>query len=326
MAEKCYSCGIFTTFYTESQNYSEKFFYVVAPTLRDKILVYLFVLWMVYRICQLMLNKSIDEKEFLAQFINFSIASAFLSTFEYWNGFFFWLYEVGLHMGIQLLKIGRSDGSVITGNNLDVFLMKIEDAFSQPFAKIGTYLSDISFTSLGKAVQIIPIAIVYVMLLYRMFSSLFLIFVQFFALSLCAPVLCTLYILPPFRSALFASIRIGLMSMLQLILVCAAIGIITIYLGKYETDKNLNLTVGATDYLETFLVGALLWGAYSAILGIPAQLFNMVAPSGNDFMSSIGRQAAAMTAGGVHYISRVGRSAASAGASTIKQGVTRLRG
>lgn len=271
----CYSCEIFSVFNAKTLRFCERFFDVIVPDVR-MMLTSLVTLWIVWQLCMCLLTDGDEFKKMLVQFIDLSVASVLLSTFSYWNGVFFWLYDFGMYVGAKVISI-TSDGTVPSNaTNTDFLLFTIEQAFTPILERIGIMVSDISWSNLKISLSMIPVAVIYFLLLWRMFNSLFAIFVQMFALSLMAPFLCAFYALPPVKQSLFSAIRTALTNAFQIILACGTMGIILSYLSSLSMfeDKNVNVSVGTVGYMQLLFTGALLWGAYGVIIKTPYTIFN----------------------------------------------------
>ena len=291
MPETCYSCQIFDLFNQKTLSFCSAFFSAVTPELKT-LLAYLFMLWIVYRLCEMLIGKQENPHTLLREFIDLSIATALLQSFQYWSGVCFWIYHFGMELGIKILRITSEGQAVLkTSSGTATLLTYVETAFTPVLDKVGVIMSDVSWASLKLAVAIIPVGIIYFLLLWRIFASLFNVFVQLFAITLLSPVLCTFYALPPFKKACFSAIRILLTNSLQIILSCGTIGIVLTYLNSLNMfqDNNVAVTVGTVGYMQMLFTGALLWGAYGIIINIPAQILNVgnVAPS-NPVLNFIG--------------------------------------
>lgn len=278
MAElSCYSCAIFDAFNQKTLSFSQAFFDAVTPELKT-LLSYLFTLWIVYRLCEMLLGKPENPQNLIKEFIDLSIATALLQSFQYWSGICFWIYNFGMELGIRILQITSEGQAVLkSSSGTEALLTYVESAFTPVLDKIGVMMSDVSWTSLKLAIAIIPVAVIYFLLLWRIFASLFNVFVQLFAITLLAPVLCAFYALPPFQRASYTAIRILLTNSLQIVLSCGTIGIILTYLNSLNLfqDNNVAVTVGTVGYMQMLFTGALLWGAYGIIIGTPSQILNV---------------------------------------------------
>ena len=183
-----------------------------------------------------------------------------------------------MELGIRILQITSEGQAVLkSSSGTEALLTYVESAFTPVLDKIGVMMSDVSWTSLKLAIAIIPVAVIYFLLLWRIFASLFNVFVQLFAITLLAPVLCAFYALPPFQRASYTAIRILLTNSLQIVLSCGTIGIILTYLNSLNLfqDNNVAVTVGTVGYMQMLFTGALLWGAYGIIIGTPSQILNV---------------------------------------------------
>lgn len=277
MVETCYSCQIFDVFNQKTLSFCQAFFDAVTPELKS-LLAYLFMLWIIYRLCESLIGREQNIQGLIKEFIDLSIATALLQSFQYWRGICFWIYNFGMELGIRILQITSEGQAVLkTTSGTETLLTCIETAFTPVLDKIGVMMSDVSWTNLKLAIAIIPVAVIYFLLLWKIFASLFNVFVQLFAITLLAPVLCAFYALPPFQKATYTAIRILLMNSLQIVLSCGTIGIILTYLNSLNLfqDNNVAVTVGTVGYMQMLFTGAFLWGAYSTIIGTPSQIFNV---------------------------------------------------
>lgn len=279
MAElSCYSCAIFDAFNQKTLSFSQAFFDAVTPELKT-LLSYLFTLWIIYRLCEMMLGKPENPQNLIKEFIDFSIATALLQSFEYWGGVCFWIYNFGMDLGVRVLRITSEGQTAVqaSSSSVAVLLTHVENSFAPVLDKLGVMMSDISWTSLKLAIAVVPVAVIYFLLLWRIFASLFNVFVQLFAVALLAPVLCAFYALPPVKSAMFAALRLLLMNAAQIVLTCGTIGIVLAYLNSLSLfqDQNVAVEVGTVGYMQMLFTGALLWGAYATIIGTPALIFNI---------------------------------------------------
>ena len=278
MAElSCYSCAIFDAFNQKTLSFSQAFFDAITPELKT-LLSYLFTLWIVYRLCEMMLGKPENPQNLIKEFIDLSIATALLQSFQYWSGICFWIYNFGMELGIRILQITSERQAVLkSSSGTEALLTYVESAFTPVLDKIGVMMSDVSWTSLKLAIAIIPVAVIYFLLLWRIFASLFNVFVQLFAVALLAPILCAFYALPPVKSAMFAALRLLLMNAAQIVLTCGTIGIVLAYLNSLSLfqDQNVAVEVGTAGYMQMLFTGALLWGAYATIINTPALIFNI---------------------------------------------------
>lgn len=279
MAElSCYSCAIFDAFNQKTLSFSQAFFDAVTPELKT-LLSYLFTLWIVYRLCEMLLSKPENPQNLIKEFIDFSIATALLQSFEYWGGVCFWIYNFGMDLGVRVLRITSEGQTAVqaSSSGVAVLLTHVENSFAPVLDKLGVMMSDISWTSLKLAVAVVPVAVIYFLLLWRIFASLFNVFVQWFAVVLLAPVLSAFYALPPVKSAMFAALRLLLMNAAQIVLTCGTIGIVLAYLNSLSLfqDQNVAVEVGTVGYMQMLFTGALLWGAYATIINTPALIFNI---------------------------------------------------
>ena len=277
MAETCYSCQIFDVFNQKTLSFCQAFFDAVTPELKS-LLAYLFMLWIIYRLCESLIGREQNIQGLLKEFIDLSIATALLQSFQYWSGICFWIYNFGMELGIRILQITSEGQAVLkTTSGTEALLTYVESAFTPVLDKIGVMMSDVSWTSLKLAIAIIPVAVIYFLLLWRIFASLFNVFVQLFAITLLAPVLCAFYALPPVKSAMFAALRLLLMNAAQIVLTCGTIGIVLAYLNSLSLfqDQNVAVEVGTVGYMQMLFTGALLWGAYATIINTPALIFNI---------------------------------------------------
>lgn len=273
----CYSCAIFDAFNQKTLSFSQTFFDAVTPELKT-LLSYLFMLWIIYRLCEMLLGKPENPQNLIKEFIDLSIATALLQSFEYWGGVCFWIYNFGMDLGVRVLRI-TSEGqtAVQASSGVAVLLTHVENSFAPVLDKLGVMMSDISWTSLKLAIAVVPVAVIYFLLLWRIFASLFNVFVQLFAVALLAPVLSAFYALPPVKSAMFAALRLLLMNAAQIVLTCGTIGIVLAYLNSLSLfqDQNVAVEVGTVGYMQMLFTGALLWGAYATIINTPALIFNI---------------------------------------------------
>lgn len=279
MAElSCYSCAIFDAFNQKTLSFSQAFFDAVTPELKT-LLSYLFTLWIVYRLCEMMLGKPENPQNLIREFIDLSIATALLQSFEYWGGVCFWIYNFGMDLGVRVLRITSEGQTAVqaSSSGVAVLLTHVENSFAPVLDKLGVMMSDISWTSLKLAIAVVPVAVIYFLLLWRIFASLFNVFVQLFAVALLAPVLSAFYALPPVKSAMFAALRLLLMNAAQIVLTCGTIGIVLAYLNSLSLfqDQNVAVEVGTVGYMQMLFTGALLWGAYATIINTPALIFNI---------------------------------------------------
>lgn len=285
----CYSCATFDAFNQKTLSFSQAFFDAVTPELKT-LLSYLFTLWIIYRLCEMLLGKPENPQNLIKVFIDFSIATALLQSFEYWGGVCFWIYNFGMDLGVRVLRITSEGQTAVqaSSSGVAVLLTHVENSFAPVLDKLGVMMSDISWTSLKLAIAVVPVAVIYFLLLWRIFASLFNVFVQLFAVALLVPILCAFYALPPFQKASFTAIRILLTNSLQIILSCGTIGIILTYLNSLNMfqDNNVAVTVSTVGYMQMLFTGALLWGAYATIINTPAQILNVGnVMTGNDFIS-----------------------------------------
>lgn len=279
MAElSCYSCAIFDAFNQKTLSFSQAFFDAVTPELKT-LLSYLFTLWIVYRLCEMLLGKPENPQNLIKEFIDLSIATALLQSFEYWGGVCFWIYNFGMDLGVRVLRITSEGQTAVQASfsGVAVLLTHVENSFAPVLDKLGVMMSDISWTSLKLAIAVVPVAVIYFLLLWRIFASLFNVFVQLFAVALLAPVLSAFYALPPVKSAMFAALRLLLMNAAQIVLTCGTIGIVLAYLNSLSLfqDQNVAVEVGTVGYMQMLFTGALLWGAYATIINTPALIFNI---------------------------------------------------
>lgn len=210
MAElSCYSCAIFDAFNQKTLSFSQAFFDAVTPELKT-LLSYLFTFWIVYRLCEMMLGKPENPQNLIREFIDLSIATALLQSFQYWSGICFWIYNFGMDLGVRVLRITSEGQTAVqaSSSGVAVLLTHVENSFAPVLDKLGVMMSDISWTSLKLAIAVVPVAVIYFLLLWRIFASLFNVFVQLFAVALLAPVLSAFYALPPVKSAMFAVLRL----------------------------------------------------------------------------------------------------------------------
>ena len=274
----CYSCAIFDAFNQKTLSFSQAFFDAVTPELKT-LLSYLFTLWIVYRLCEMMLGKPENPQNLIKEFIDLSIATALLQSFEYWGGVCFWIYNFGMDLGVRVLRITSEGQTAVqaSSSGVAVLLTHVENSFAPVLDKLGVMMSDISWTSLKLAIAVVPVAVIYFLLLWRIFASLFNVFVQLFAVALLAPVLSAFYALPPVKSAMFAALRLLLMNAAQIMLTCGTIGIVLAYLNSLSLfqDQNIAVEVGTVGYMQMLFTGALLWGAYATIINTPALIFNI---------------------------------------------------
>lgn len=274
----CYSCAIFDAFNQKTLSFSQAFFDAVTPELKT-LLSYLFTLWIIYRLCEMMLGKPENPQNLIKEFIDLSIATALLQSFEYWGGVCFWIYNFGMDLGVRVLRITSEGQTAVqaSSSGVAVLLTHVENSFAPVLDKLGVMMSDISWTSLKLAIAVVPVAVIYFLLLWRIFASLFDVFVQLFAVALLAPVLSAFYALPPVKSAMFAALRLLLMNAAQIVLTCGTIGIVLAYLNSLSLfqDQNIAVEVGTVGYMQMLFTGALLWGAYATIINTPALIFNI---------------------------------------------------
>ena len=274
----CYSCAIFDAFNQKTLSFSQAFFDAVTPELKT-LLSYLFTLWIVYRLCEMLLGKPENPQNLIKEFIDLSIATALLQSFEYWGGVCFWIYNFGMDLGVRVLRITSEGQTAVqaSSSGVAVLLTHVENSFAPVLDKLGVMMSDISWTSLKLAIAVVPVAVIYFLLLWRIFASLFNVFVQLFAITLLVPVLCAFYALPPVKSAMFAALRLLLMNAAQIVLTCGTIGIVLAYLNSLSLfqDQNVAVEVGTVGYMQMLFTGALLWGAYATIINTPALIFNI---------------------------------------------------
>lgn len=285
----CYSCAIFDAFNQKTLSFSQAFFDAVTPELKT-LLSYLFTLWIVYRQCEMLLGKPENPQNLIKEFIDLSIATALLQSFEYWGGICFWIYNFGMDLGVRVLRITSEGLTAVqaSSSGVAVLLTHVENSFAPVLDKLGVMMSDISWTSLKLAIAVVPVAVIYFLLLWRIFASLFNVFVQLFAVALLAPVLSAFYALPPVKSAMFAALRLLLMNAAQIVLTCGTIGIVLAYLNSLSLfqDQNVAVEVGTVGYMQMLFTGALLWGAYATIINTPALIFNIGNTSnGNNVLS-----------------------------------------
>ncbi len=228
----CYSCAIFDAFNQKTLSFSQAFFDAVTPELKS-LLAYLFLLWIIYRLCESLIGREPNIQGLIKEFIDLSIATALLQSFQYWSGICFWIYNFGMELGIRILQITSEGQAVLkSSSGTEALLTYVESAFTPVLDKIGVMMSDISWTSLKLAIAVVPVAVIYFLLLWRIFASLFNVFVQLFAVALLAPVLSAFYALPPVKSAMFAALRLLLMNAAQIVLTCGTIGIVLAYLNS----------------------------------------------------------------------------------------------
>lgn len=274
----CYSCAIFDAFNQKTLSFSQAFFDAVTPELKT-LLSYLFTLWIVYRLCEILFGKPENPQNLIKEFIDLSIATALLQSFEYWGGVCFWIYNFGMDLGVRVLRITSEGQTAVqaSSSGIAVLLTHVENSFAPVLDKLGVMMSDISWTSLKLAIAVVPVAVIYFLLLWRIFASLFNVFVQLFAVALLAPVLSAFYALPPVKSAMFAALRLLLMNAVQIVLTCGTIGIVLAYLNSLSLfqDQNVAVEVGTVGYMQMLFTGALLWGAYATIINTPALIFNI---------------------------------------------------
>lgn len=274
----CYSCAIFDAFNQKTLSFSQAFFDAVTPELKT-LLSYLFTLWIVYRLCEMLLGKPENPQNLIKEFIDLSIATALLQSFEYWGGVCFWIYNFGMDLGVRVLRITSEGQTAVqaSSSSVAVLLTHVENSFAPVLDKLGVMMSDISWTSLKLTIAVVPVAVIYFLLLWRIFASLFNVFVQLFAVALLAPVLSAFYALPPVKSAMFAALRLLLMNAAQIVLTCGTIGIVLAYLNSLSLfqDQNVAVEVGTVGYMQMLFTGALLWGAYATIINTPALIFNI---------------------------------------------------
>lgn len=290
MAElSCYSCAIFDAFNQKTLSFSQAFFDAITPELKT-LLSYLFMLWIIYRLCEMLLGKPENPQNLIKEFIDLSIATALLQSFEYWGGVCFWIYNFGMDLGVRVLRITSEGQTAVqaSSSGVAVLLTHVENSFAPVLDKLGVMMSDISWTSLKLAIAVVPVAVIYFLLLWRIFASLFNVFVQLFAVALLAPVLSAFYALPPVKSAMFAALCLLLMNAAQIVLTCGTIGIVLAYLNSLSLfqDQNVAVEVGTVGYMQMLFTGALLWGAYATIINTPALIFNIGNTSnGNNVLS-----------------------------------------
>lgn len=274
----CYSCATFDAFNQKTLSFSQAFFDAVTPELKT-LLSYLFTLWIIYRLCEMLLGKPENPQNLIKEFIDFSIATALLQSFEYWGGVCFWIYNFGMDLGVRVLRITSEGQTAVqaSSSGVAVLLTHVENSFAPVLDKLGVMMSDISWTSLKLAIAVVPVAVIYFLLLWRIFASLFNVFVQLFAVALLVPILCAFYALPPVKSAMFAALRLLLMNAAQIVLTCGTIGIVLAYLNSLSLfqDQNVAVEVGTVGYMQMLFTGALLWGAYATIINTPALIFNI---------------------------------------------------
>lgn len=285
----CYSCAIFDAFNQKTLSFSQAFFDAVTPELKT-LLSYLFMLWIVYRLCEMLLGKPENPQNLIKEFIDLSIATALMQSFEYWGGVCFWIYNFGMDLGVRVLRITSEGQTAVqaSSSGIAVLLTHVENSFAPVLDKLGVMMSDISWTSLKLAIAVVPVAVIYFLLLWRIFASLFNVFVQLFAVALLAPVLSAFYALPPVKSAMFAALRLLLMNAVQIVLTCGTIGIVLAYLNSLSLfqDQNVAVEVGTVGYMQMLFTGALLWGAYATIINTPTLIFNIGNTSnGNNVLS-----------------------------------------
>lgn len=285
----CYSCAIFDAFNQKTLSFSQAFFDAVTPELK-MLLSYLFMLWIIYRLCEMLLGKPENPQNLIKEFIDLSIATALLQSFEYWGGVCFWIYNFGMDLGVRVLRITSEGQTAVqaSSSGIAVLLTHVENSFAPVLDKLGVMMSDISWTSLKLAIAVVPVAVIYFLLLWRIFASLFNVFVQLFAVALLAPVLSAFYALPPVKSAMFAALRLLLMNAVQIVLTCGTIGIVLAYLNSLSLfqDQNVAVEVGTVGYMQMLFTGALLWGAYATIINTPTLIFNIGNTSnGNNVLS-----------------------------------------
>lgn len=276
MPETCYSCQIFDLFNQKTQHFCAAFFEAVMPDLKS-VLSYLVLIWFVWQLCQTMINKNGNLSEIFAQFIDLSISSVLLESFSWWKGLFFWFYDFGMELGTRIIRITSEGTAVIRASSIETLLLYIENSFTPILDKIGVIISDISWTNLKICLATVPIAVIYFLLLWRIFASLFNVFVQMFAIALLSPVLCCLFVLPPMKGAFYSALKMALTGGMQIVLSCGTIGIVLTYLNSLNLfqDNNVAMTVGTVGYMQMLFTGALLWGAYGIIIGTPHSLFNV---------------------------------------------------
>lgn len=165
----CYSCAIFDAFNQKTLSFSQAFFDAVTPELKT-LLSYLFTLWIIYRLCEMLLGKPENPQNLIKEFIDLSIAKALLQSFEYWGGVCFWIYNFGMDLGIRILRITSEGQAVLkTTSGTASLLTYVEAPFTPVLDKIGVMMSDVSWTSLKLAVAIIPVAVIYFLLLWTFF-------------------------------------------------------------------------------------------------------------------------------------------------------------
>ena len=111
MAETCYSCQIFDVFNQKTLSFCQAFFEAVTPELKS-LLAYLFLLWIIYRLCESLIGREQNLQGLIKEFIDLSIATALLQSFQYWSGICFWIYNFGMELGIRILQI-TSEGQAV---------------------------------------------------------------------------------------------------------------------------------------------------------------------------------------------------------------------
>lgn len=285
----CYSCKIFDVFNQKTQSFCEAFFNAVMPDLKSS-LAYLVLIWFVWQLCQMMMNKNESLWTVFAQFIDLTVASVLVESFSWWKGIFFWFYDFGMEMGVRIIRITSEGTVVVRSGGIETLLLHIENSFTPILDKVGIMVSDVSWTNLKIGLAMIPVAVIYFLLLWRIFASLFNVFVQMFAITLLSPVLCCLFLLPPMKSAFYAALKVALTGGMQIVLSCGTIGIILTYLNSLSlfSDDNVSIAIGTVGYMQLLFTGALLWGAYGTIINIPGMLFNVGSMShGNDALKLI---------------------------------------
>ena len=165
MAETCYSCQIFDVFNQKTLSFCQAFFEAVTPELKS-LLAYLFLLWIIYRLCESLIGREQNIQGLIKEFIDLSIATALLQSFQYWSGICFWIYNFGMELGIRILRITSEGQAVLkTTSGTEALLTYVESAFTPVLDKIGVMMSDVSWTSLKLAIAIIPVAVIYFLLL-----------------------------------------------------------------------------------------------------------------------------------------------------------------
>lgn len=283
MVDTCYSCEIFSIFSSKTMDFCSSFFRTVTPEMKT-LLAYLFMAWFCYRLCQMLLGQMDTMQNLMKEFVDLSIATALLQTFNYWKGICFWIYTLGMNLGVRIIQITSENRIEANQSDINTLLQYVEDSFTPILSKIGVMVSDISWASFKISLGIIPIAVIYFLLLWKIFSSFFNIFVQLFAINLMAPVLCTFYALPVFKSAIWGTIRLLMTNALQIVLACGTIGIILTYLNSLTLfqENDVSISVGTVGYMQMLFTGSLLWGAYGTIMNTPNAIFNMGGVSSNN--------------------------------------------